>query len=356
MIDLRSDTVTRPTEAMVDAMREATFGDDSRDGDATVQRLEALAAERMGKSAAAFMPSGTMANLVALLTHANRGGEVVLEAGSHTLNSELGGIAALAGLFYKPVPGVRGAMNVERMREAIHPRTRNSFATALVWVETTHNRAGGAVLPVAHLHDVRSAAATHGIPVHIDGARIFNAAAALGVDASQVAQYADSVCFCVSKALSAPVGSVLCGSADFIDRARGYRRMVGGNLRQAGPLAAAGIVALESMVNRLREDHATAKRLARGLHEIDAALVAPDDIETNIVRVELPPTGSEALQWSAQLKERGVLVGPCDKYALRFVTHRHIANGEVDAAIRAFRAVSQEMRSKTRTTQPSSTR
>ena len=342
MIDLRSDTVTRPTEAMLDAMREATFGDDSRDGDPTVQRLESLAAERMGKEAAAFVPSGTMANLVALLTHTNRGGEVVLEASSHTLNSELGGIAAIAGLFYRPVPGVRGAMNVERLREAIHARTRNSCATALVWVETSHNRAGGAVLPLAHLQDVRSAATPLGIPVHMDGARIFNAATALRVDATQVAQYADSVCFCVSKALSAPVGSVLCGSADFIDRARAYRRMVGGNMRQAGPLAAAGIVALESMVNRLGEDHATAKRLACGLHEIDASLVAPDDIETNIVRVELPVTGSEAVQWSAQLKQHGVLVSPCDKYALRFVTHRHVGNADIDSTLLAFRAVWQK--------------
>jgi threonine aldolase len=343
MVDLRSDTVTRPTEAMLDAMREATLGDDSRDGDPTVQRLESLAAERMGKEAAAFVPSGTMANLVALLAHAPRGGEVVLEAGAHTLNSELGGIAAIAGLFYKPIPGVRGAMDIGRMRDAIHAPTRQSFGTSLICVETTHNRAGGAVLPLAHLQAVRAAAAPLGIAVHMDGARIFNAATALRVDATQVAQYADSVCFCVSKGLCAPVGSVLCGSAAFIERARAFRRMVGGNMRQAGPLAAAGIIALESMVNRLGEDHATAQRLARGLHEIDASLVEPNDVETNLVRVELPASGSEAPQWSAQLKERGILVGPCDKYALRFVTHRHIGNADVDAALHAFRAVWQNM-------------
>src|SRR5690349_1183832 len=294
MIDLRSDTVTRPTEAMVDAMRDASWGDDSRDGDATVGRLEALAAERTGKEAAAFVPSGTMANLVAVLTHTYRGGEVVLESGSHTLNSELGGIAAIAGVFYKPVPGVRGAMDIAGLREAIHARARNSLGTALIWVETSHNRAGGAVLPLAHLEEVRAQAARHIIPVHMDGARIFNAATALGVDAARVAEYADSLCFCVSKGLSAPVGSLLCGNRDFIERARAFRRMVGGNMRQAGPLAAAGIVALETMVDRLAEDHATARRLARGLHDLQPTTVDPVTIETNILRVPVRGSGRTA--------------------------------------------------------------
>jgi threonine aldolase len=348
MIDLRSDTVTRPTEAMLDAMRDASWGDDSRDGDVTVQRLEALAAERMGKETAAFVPSGTMANLVAVLTHTYRGGEVVLESGSHTLNSELGGIAAIAGVFYRPVPGIRGAMDVERLREAIHGRARNSLGTALAWVETTHNRAGGAVLPLAHLEAVRAVVASHGIPVHMDGARIFNAATALRVDAARIAEYADSVCFCVSKGLSAPVGSVLCGSSDFVERARAFRRMVGGNMRQSGPLAAAGIVALEGMASRLHEDHATAMRLARALHDIAPELVQPNDIETNIVRVELPRSGVEALQWSAQLKAQRVLVSPCDRFALRFVTHRHIGDAEIDEAVRAFSNVWQRLSPETR--------
>ncbi|HET9664676.1 MAG TPA: threonine aldolase family protein, partial [Burkholderiales bacterium] len=278
MIDLRSDTVTRPTEAMLESMREATFGDDSRDGDETVMKLEQRAAERMGKEAGAFMPSGTMTNLVAMLTHAQRGGEVLLEQGSHTLNAELGGIAGVAGLFYRGIPGSRGAMDFEALREALRPTLRNQMGTALVWMENTHNRSGGAVLPLEYMRSVYALARENAVPVHLDGARIFNAAAALKTEARHVAQHADSVCFCVSKGLSAPVGSVLCGSAAFIERARAYRRMVGGNMRQAGPLAAAGIVALDTMVDRLTEDHRTAKRLAEGLHRIDASLVDPREV------------------------------------------------------------------------------
>src|SRR5690349_19882433 len=215
---------------MLDAMRNASFGDDSRDGDPTVQRLERLAAERMAKEAAAFVPSGTMANLVALLTHAERGGEVVMEQGSHSLNAELGGVAAIAGLFYRPLPGHRGAMDLDRLREALRPGTRNRMGTALIWLETTHNGAGGSVLPLEHLASVRRLADEQGLPVHIDGSRVFNAAIALGIGADAIARSADSIAFCLSKGLSAPVGSLLCGSASFIERARAFRRMVGGNM------------------------------------------------------------------------------------------------------------------------------
>jgi threonine aldolase len=336
MIDLRSDTVTRPTEAMLESMREATFGDDSRDGDETVRKLEAIAAERTGKEAGAFMPSGTMANLVAMLAHGQRGGEVLLEEGSHTLNAEFGGIAGVAGLFYRGVPGRRGAMDVDALREMIRPVTRFHMGTALLWMENTHNRAGGAVLPLAHMRAVHGLAREKGIPVHLDGARIFNAAHALGATAQVVTQHSDSVCFCVSKGLSAPVGSILCGAAAFIERARAYRRMVGGNMRQAGPLAAAGIVALETMVSRLGEDHQTAKRLAEGLHRIDASLCDPRDVETNLVRVDVRKSGRRAAQWSADLKSRDVLVAPADIGVLRFVTHRHISAPDVDAAVSAF--------------------
>ena len=336
MIDLRSDTLTRPTEAMLESMREATFGDDSRDGDATVQRLEAMAAGRTGKEAGAFMPSGTMTNLVAMLTHGGRGGEVLLEDGSHTLNAELGGIASVAGLFYHGIPGKRGAMDVERLREAIRPTTRNQMGTALVWMENTHNRSGGSVLPLAYMETVSNLAREKGVPVHLDGARIFNAAIALGVAPAAIAKYADSTCFCVSKGLSAPVGSILCGSKEFIERARAYRRMVGGNMRQAGPVAAAGIVALETMVDRLAEDHATAQRLAEGLNRIDASLVDPKEVDSNLVRVEVKKSGRRAAQWSADLKQKGIGVAPCDTYSLRFVTHRHVSPADADAAVAAF--------------------
>jgi threonine aldolase len=336
MIDLRSDTLTRPTEAMLESMREATFGDDSRDGDATVEKLEAMAAERTGKQAGAFMPSGTMTNLVAMLTHAQRGGEVLLEEGSHTLNAELGGIAGIAGLFYRGIPGRRGAMDMETLRETIRPGTRQNMGTALVWMENTHNRAGGAVLPLAHMKKVYDLAREKNVPVHLDGARIFNAAHALGTSVKDIAQYADSVCFCVSKGLSAPVGSILCGSQAFIERARAHRRSVGGNMRQAGPLAAAGIVALETMVNRLPEDHQVAKRLAEGFHRIDSSLCDPNDVETNLVRVDVKKSCKRAAQWSADLKTKSVMVAPADSWTLRFVTHRHISPADADAAVSAF--------------------
>jgi threonine aldolase len=337
MIDLRSDTVTRPTEAMIESMREASLGDDSRDGDETVRELEAMAAERVGKEAAAFMPSGTMTNLVAVLAHTHVGGEVLLEAGSHILNSELGGITAVAGAFYKAIPGHRGAMDLERLTDIMRPSTRQNFGTALVCMETSHNRAGGAVLPLEHMQAVYALAKRHDVPVHTDGARLFNAAAALHAEPRAIGQHTDSVCFCISKGLSAPVGSLLCGTADYIERARAFRRMVGGNMRQAGPLAAAGIVALDTMVNRLEQDHATAKSLAEKLHRIDAALVNPADVETNIVKVVFPKSGRTAAEWSASLKEHGVLVSPSERYTLRFVTHRHIGEAEVDQAVDAFK-------------------
>jgi threonine aldolase len=339
MIDLRSDTVTRPTEAMLESMREATFGDDSRDGDSTVVKLEAMAAERLGKEAAAFMPSGTMTNLVAVLTHVQRGGEVLLESGAHILNSELGGITTVAGAFYRALPGTRGAMDVESLREAIRAGTRQSFGTALVCMETTHNRAGGAVLPLEHMRAVYELARERGVPVHTDGARLFNAATALNVEAGEIARHTDSICFCVSKGLSAPVGSLLCGSRDYIERARAFRRMVGGNMRQAGPIAAAGIVALETMVQRLGDDHLNAQRLARGLHDIDTSFVTPEGVQTNLVKVSVPRTGPRAAEWSSALGERDIRVNPCEPYALRFVTHRHIGPAEVDRALTAFREV-----------------
>lgn len=335
MIDLRTDTVTQPTAAMLAAMQQATQGDDSRDGDPTVMRLEALAAERTGKAAGLYMPSGTMTNLVAVLAHTSRAGEVLLERGAHMLNTELGGLSAVAGVYYKAIPGTRGAMDEDLLREAVRPMTRNNFGTALICMETTHNGAGGAVLPLAHMQRVHALARERGIPVHTDGARLFNAAAALGVSAADIARHTDSVCFCVSKGLSAPVGSVLCGSRDFIERARAFRRMVGGNMRQAGSIAAAGVVALETMIDRLKDDHAMAKKLAAGFHEIDASLTDPDSVETNIVRVNVGHTGRSAAQWAEDFRAHGITVSPADPRSLRFVTHRHIGDAEVDAAIAA---------------------
>lgn len=343
MIDLRSDTVTQPTEAMRDAMHVAPLGDDSRDGDPTVGKLEALAAARAGKEAAMFVPSGAMGNLAALMAHTGRGGEVLLEEGSHILKHEMGGIAQVAGLFHRTIRGRRGAMETGALAEAINAQMKpNKLASALIEMETTHNGAGGTVLPLDHMAEVHALGRQHGIPVHTDGARLFNAAVALGVPAERIARHTDSVTFCVSKGLSAPIGSLLCGSKEFIMRARGFRRMLGGNLRQAGMLAAAGIVALESMVDRLADDHRTAKQLAEGLHRIASGLVDPKTIETNIVRVDTTASGWAAEKWSATLQPRGVRVSPGGPMQLRFVTHRHISPTDIETTLQAFRDLWRE--------------
>lgn len=344
MIDLRSDTLTLPTEEMREAMRRAEVGDDSRDGDPTVRRLEEKAAALTGKEAAMVVASGTMSNLVCLLAHAQEGGEVLLDAESHILRSEMGGIARLAGLFHRTVPADRGSLDVASLREMLSPRLSPArLATALVCVETTHNSAGGAVVPLASLRNVRAAAAAHGVPVHIDGARLFNAAVALGVPAADIALNGDSVGFCLSKGLSAPVGSVVCGPSPFIERARAFRRMLGGAMRQAGVIAAAGIVALDTMVARLAEDHRRARKIAQGLNALDPRLVDPRKVETNIVMVDLSSTGADAAKWVPALAARGLRAGTWARTQLRLVTHRHIADADVDGAIAAFRAVHADL-------------
>ena len=338
MIDLRSDTVTLPTDEMREAMQRAELGDDSRDGDPTVRRLEATAATVTGKDAGLLVPSGTMANLVALLAHAGRGGEVLLDAGSHIMRSELGGVSQLAGLFPRIYPDHRGAPDVAALRELIQPRTTaNRIATSLICMETTHNDAGGAVIPLACLAAVHALASDNGIPVHIDGARLFNAAVALGVPAAEIARHCDSVGFCISKGLSAPVGSLLCGSAAFIERARAYRRMVGGGMRQAGVIAAAGIVALERMVDRLADDNKRARQIADALHAIEPALVDPALVESNIVRVNIGGTAKDAKTWISDLAARGVRAGVWNPTSLRLVTHRHLDDGGVEQVVAAFR-------------------
>lgn len=345
MIDLRSDTVTLPTEEMREAMRRAELGDDSREGDPTVRRLEELAAAKTGKDAALFVASGTMSNLVALLAHTGRGGEVLLDGDCHIMRSEMGGIASLAGLFYRPIPSKRGAPDLDIIGEHLSAKlSANKLATALVTVETTHNSAGGAAIPLDYLAKLRALTAEKGVPVHIDGARVFNAAVVQGVSAAEIARHGDSVGFCVSKGLSAPFGSVLCGSADFIERARAYRRMVGGGMRQGGVMAAAGIVALESMVDRLAEDHQRARRLAEGLHAIDQQLSDPRQVESNIVMIELGHTTGDAKAWMAALGGAGLNCGAWSRKSLRMVTHRHIDDAAVDQALDIVRKAAATFR------------
>jgi threonine aldolase len=322
------------------AMATAEVGDDGYGEDPTVRRLEERAAALTGKQAALLMPSGTMGNLCALVTHANRGAEVLLEASCHILRSELGGIAALAGLPAKVLPGQRGAIPLAAIDACFEAGEYGTLPKpGLLCLETTHNAAGGAVLPLDYLAAAREVATRRGIPLHIDGARLFNAAVALGVRAEAIARHADTITFCLSKGLGAPVGSLLCGSAEFIGRARRNRRMLGGTLRQAGVLAAAGLVALERNIERLAEDHARAKRLAEGLAAISPTLSDPAAVETNILFVDFAASGIGAAEWAKRLAAHGVTCRPSSATRMRWVTHLDIDDAGVETALAAVAAL-----------------
>ncbi|MDR7427481.1 MAG: low-specificity L-threonine aldolase [Armatimonadota bacterium] len=338
-VDLRSDTVTQPTEAMREAMRAAAVGDDVFGEDPTVNRLEEMAAARMGKEAAVFVPSGTMANLAAIMSHTQRGDEVVVEERAHCYLNEAGGMAALAGVIPRPLPGERGILAPAQIEAVLRPPNLHFAPTRLLCLENTHNAAGGVVMSPQQMTALCATAHVHGLRVHLDGARIFNAAVALGVDVRLLVQDADSVMFCISKGLSAPVGSLLCGSAEFVARARRARKMVGGGMRQAGVLAAAGIVALETMVDRLADDHRHARVLAQRLAEIPGLRVDPANVQTNMVLVEVP----QAPLVARQLAAHGVLVLAVAPCRLRLVTHRHIGLAEVERAVEAFARVASQV-------------
>ncbi|MBP8984026.1 MAG: low-specificity L-threonine aldolase [Coprothermobacter sp.] len=335
-IDLRSDTVTLPTEEMRRAMAEAEVGDDVYGEDPTIQRLERLAAEIMGKEAALFVPSGTMGNQVSVMTHTQRGDEVIMEAESHVYYYEVGAMAVLSGVQARPVPGKRGVMDPDDVRKAIRERNNIHFPrTSLVVLENTHNRGGGKVLPLENVKAISDIAHSNGLSVHMDGARIFNAQVATGIPVSEYAKYADSVMFCLSKGLCAPVGSMVVGSKDFINKARKNRKMLGGGMRQAGVLAAAGIIALTKMVDRLQEDHDNAKLLAQKLQQLGYG-VDPEEVETNMVVVNVTPTGKDVHTMEMELRSRGVLANANSPKTLRLVTHYGITKDDVMMAVDAF--------------------
>lgn len=338
MIDLRSDTVTLPTPSMRKAMAEAELGDDVFGEDPTTIRLEAMSAERLGHEAALLVVSGTMANLVALLAHCGRGDEVILGDRAHTFLYEQGGSASLGGIHHYALPNQPdGTLRLADIEGAIRDASNVHFPrTRLICLENTHNRCNGAPLTVAYTNDVCALARRHGLRVHIDGARIFNAAVALGVEASALARNADSVGFCLSKGLSAPVGSVLCGSKAFIAEARRWRKVVGGGMRQCGVIAAAGIVALEEMVDRLAEDHANARRLAEGLGGIDGLTVEPDVFQTDIVYFDVISPHISAEQLTARLSERGIRMLSLGPGRIRAVTHYGISAADIEQTIAAI--------------------
>lgn len=342
IVDLRSDTVTLPTPAMRQAMAQAEVGDDVYGEDPTVNRLQEMAARMMGKEQGLFVPSGTMGNLVAILSHCQRGDEVILGNKAHTFLFEAGGISALGSVHSCQIPNQPdGTLVLEHIRAAIRPDDDHQPPTRLVALENTHNRCGGAPLSVEYTRSVGELARQHGIRVHLDGARIFNAAIALGVQAKDLAEPVDSISFCLSKGLCAPVGSVLCGSGEYIQRAHRLRKQLGGGMRQAGILAAAGIVALECMVNRLSEDHDRARRLAEGLARIPGLVLDPGTPHTNMVFMNLAEETQplSASQVARRMAERGVLVGVSGARRFRLVTHYWIDDAGVDRALRAFAEV-----------------
>lgn len=334
-IDLRSDTVTRPTPAMREAMARAEVGDDVYGEDPTVNRLQELAAELMGKEAGLLVPSGTMGNLAALLAHCQRGDEVIIGNRNHSFLFEAGGLSALGGIHSYQLPNQRdGSLLLADVESAIRPNDPHDPITRLVCLENTHNRCGGTYQTASYTRQLSDLAHAHGLKVHLDGARIFNAAAALEIPASRLTADVDSVTFCLSKALCAPVGSVLCGDRDFIRKAHRARKMLGGGMRQAGIIAAAGLVALEQMIARLGEDHARARALADGFAKIPGIELDQNPPATNMVFLRLTnAVGRSPADVLARLRSRAVLVGATGPGQFRLVTHYWISDDDVKAAV-----------------------
>jgi threonine aldolase len=340
-IDLRSDTVTKPTPEMREAMAKAEVGDDVMEEDPTVNRLQEMAAEKLGKQVGLFVASGTMGNLCAILAHCNRGDEAILGAHAHTFSFEGGGISALGGIHSCQLEEqADGSLALEEVASAIRPDDLHQPPTRLISLENTHNRRGGTYQTPQYTRRLSDFAHERGLFVHLDGARVFNAAAAQGIDVREITRPVDSVTFCLSKGLCAPVGSVLCGDVDFIKKARRIRKQVGGGMRQAGVIAAAGIVALESMVNRLGEDHARAAVLAKGLMDISGITLPFGFPATNMVFLDLPrDLGKSDQEIVIELKKLGILVGGPWKFRLRLVTHYWVNDNSIDKVIVGFKKI-----------------
>lgn len=337
MIDLRSDTVTKPTPEMRAAMAAAEVGDDVFGEDPTVNELQRRAAERLGKEAALFVPSGTMGNQISIACHTKRGDEVVCESRSHILDYEMAGMSLLSGVMPRAVPGRDGGrLAWEDVRAAIRPQTTYNARTGLVALENTHNLAGGTVLPLESMREIADGAHELGLPVHLDGARVFNAATALGCDVADVVAPVDSVMFCLSKGLSAPVGSMVAGTGEFIEKAWLARKTFGGGMRQAGVLAAAGLVALETMSARLADDHANARTLATALAGLPGIVLDPESVQTNIVIFELEEGVRDAPSLVAAIRDEGILAIAFGARKIRLVTHNDVSRADCLAAASAI--------------------
>lgn len=343
-IDLRSDTITLPTVEMLEAIRHAELGDDVFKEDPTVNKLEEIAAEKMGKEAALLVPSGTQANLVSVMSNTKRGDAVILEADSHMYWYEVGGLSVVGGLLPWPIKGHLGILDPKDVEAAINPRDIHLPDTTLVCIENTHNRAGGTIVTPNQIRAIRNAAHAQGLRLYMDGARIFNAAVAMGVDVKKFTKYVDNLMFCLSKGLCCPIGSIVVGCQEFIDRARKTRKILGGGMRQAGVIAAPGIIALEEMIERLEEDHRNARLLAEGLAKIDGISVNLETVQTNMVHFDVRGLDVTADQFVLRLKENGVLALTRDTSRLRMVTHRGIDKVQIEKALTISERVAKEIR------------
>ena len=347
IVDLRSDTLTLPTPEMRDAMAHAEVGDDVWEEDPTVKRLEALAAERLGKAAGLFVTSGTMGNLISVVSQAQAGQEVILDLDSHIFNNEVAGAAIVGSLQMRPVQTERGFLTPDQVRNALRPANIHIPTTGLVCVENTHNRHGGTCCTPEQIDAVAAVAHEASVPVHMDGARLFNAAVALKRSARDFVRNVDSVTFCISKGLAAPVGSVICGSSGLIDKARRVRKMLGGGMRQAGVIAAAGIVSLETMVDRLADDHANARALAEGLAKLPGLVIDLATVQTNIVifRIERETAAASAAataEMVAGCGARKVKIHAIGPTTIRCVTHKDIDAEDIGRTLEAFAEITRK--------------
>jgi threonine aldolase len=338
-VDLRSDTVTKPTPEMRRAMAEAEVGDDVYGEDPTINRLEQRASELFGREAAIFVPSGTMGNQVAIKIHTRPGQEIICEERCHVFNYEMAMMAHFSGCLGRPIQAEDGILRWQQVELKITPKTYYYAQTGLVSLENTHNMAGGTVYPPEVADEICDGAHAAGLPVHLDGARVFNASVALGKPVAEITRKFDSVMFCLSKGLGAPVGSLLVGSKQFITQARIYRKSLGGGMRQAGVLAAAGLIALEQMPHRLHLDHENARVLAQGLARIPGIKVDPAKVITNIVICNISGTGMVSADFSRKLAEKNVLCGSVNNELVRFVTHMDVDRPGCERAVEAVRAV-----------------
>ncbi len=336
-IDIRSDTLTCPTEKMREVIANAEVGDDVFGEDPTVNKLQAMVAKILGKEAALFVVSGTMGNQTCISAHTIPGGEVICEYNSHIFNYEGGAPATLSGVQLHPLMGKRGIISASRIEAVIRPPDHHYPHSQLITLENTHNRGGGSVFPIEEMKAIYKLAQKNNLKVHLDGARLWHAAIATGISLQEYSRYCDSVTVCLSKGLGAPVGSVVAGSEDFIDKVHRYRKIFGGGMRQAGIIAAAGIYAIENHFERLHDDHRRAKELAVELNRLPGIIIDPEEVETNLVILKMEVSRHSPGEWCKKMKQEGILMFPFGEDRVRMVTHFHITDNDIDTVIDCFK-------------------